>query len=229
MKTIWAVLAALSVLCCIAKGQDASSGPVVEPRPVLQELQHKMSEVRSLYLEFTQERHLKLFTEPLKSEGVMLLERAGSIRWETTAPYESILLGNPKSVAQFENNDGEWKKLKLGFPQLLRRVMEQIALIHQGKIDALTNDFGISVEREPEDIVVKLIPKEATISSMMSSLVVKLRRDFSATREVLTYEPGGDFTRIIFNRERHNVTFPPGTFDQGKPLDIATVRAAIGP
>ena len=51
---------------------------------------------RSVYLEFTQERHLKLFTEPLKSEGVMLIERPDQIRWETTAPYQSILLGNHK-------------------------------------------------------------------------------------------------------------------------------------
>ena len=63
--------------------------------------------------------------------------------------------------------------------------------------------------------------------SMMSSLEVQLQPDFSATREVLMYEPGGDFTQIIFTRERHNVTFPAGTFDQTKPLDIAAVRAAV--
>ena len=36
---------------------------------VLQDLQHKMASVKSIYLEFTQERVLKLFAEPLKSEG----------------------------------------------------------------------------------------------------------------------------------------------------------------
>src|ERR1044071_8824183 len=162
MKTIWAVPAALSVLCCIAKGQDASSGLVVEPRPVLQELQHKMSEVRSVYLDFTQERHLKLFTEPLKSEGVMLMERPNQIRWETTAPYQSILLGNEKSVAQFEKTDGPWKKLKVGFPQMLKRVMEQMSLMHQGRLDALTRDFTISVSTGAMSVVT-LVPKDKSV------------------------------------------------------------------
>jgi len=157
----------------------------------------------------------------------MLLDRPALIRWETTSPYQSIMLGNHKSVAQFESNNGEWKKLKLGFPQLLRRVMEQIALIHQGKLDSLTNDFAISVATGTDVAVLTLAPKDETMRSMMSSLVVKLLPDFSGTREVLTYEPGGDFTRIIFTRERHNVTFPAGTFDQTNPLGIAALRAAM--
>src|ERR1035437_3375630 len=119
--------------------------PVADPRPVLQDLQRKMSSLGSVYLEFTQERHLKLFAEPLRSEGVMLIERPDQIRWETTAPFQSILLGNHKSVAQFERTDGDWKKLRLGFPQMLRRVMEQMVQMHQGKLDALTSDYTISV------------------------------------------------------------------------------------
>ena len=227
MKKLSAITAAWIALGATATAQDPLLQQLNDSRPVLQQLQRKMSEVRSLYLEFTQERRLKLFSEPLKSEGVMLLDRPALIRWETTAPYQSILLGNQKSVAQFESNDGKWTKLKLGFPQLLRRVMEQIALIHQGKLDALTNDFTISVATGKDVTVLKLAPKEETMRSMMSSLEVQLQPDFSATREVLMYEPGGDFTRIIFTRERHNVTFPAGTFDQTKPLDIAAVRAAV--
>jgi len=227
MKIFSAITAAWIALVTAATAQDPLLQQLADSRPILQELQRKMSEVRSLYLEFTQERHLKLFSEPLKSEGVMLLDRPALIRWETTAPYQSILLGNHKSVAQFESNNGKWTKLKLGFPRLLRRVMEQIALIHQGKLDALTNDFTMSVATGKDVTVLKLAPKEETMRSMMSSLEVQLQPDFSATREVLMYEPGGDFTRIIFTRERHNVTFPAGTFDQTKPLDIAAVRAAV--
>ena len=97
-----------------------------DPPSTLLDLQRKMATVKSVYLEFTQERVLKMFSEPLKSEGVMMVERPDKIRWETTAPYQTILLGDRNSVAQFEFNDGKWEKLKLGFPQLLQRVMQQI-------------------------------------------------------------------------------------------------------
>jgi outer membrane lipoprotein-sorting protein len=199
---------------------------VANPAPVLQELQRKMSSLQSVYLEFTQERHLKLFTEPLKSEGIMLIDRPDKIRWETTAPYQSILLGNQQSVAQFERTDGQWKKLKIGFPQMLRRVMDQMVLMHQGKLDALTSDFKISVATGAV-AVLTLEPKDKTVREMLSSLEVRMLPDLSATREVVMHEPSGEFTRIIFQREKRDVKFAPSSFDQTKPLDVAAIRAAV--
>src|SRR5258708_23160900 len=86
---------------------DSVLQPVANPQPILQDLQKKMSSLHSVCLNFAQERHLKLFSEPLKSEGVMLIDQPDQIRWETTAPYQSILLGNHKSVAQFAQRYGK--------------------------------------------------------------------------------------------------------------------------
>jgi outer membrane lipoprotein-sorting protein len=214
-------------LAAAVQAGDAPLRPVDDPRPILQDLQRKMSSLGSVYLEFTQERDLKLFAEPLRSEGVMLIERPDQIRWETTAPFQSILLGDHQSVAQFERTDGVWKKLKLGFPQMLRRVMEQMVQMNQGKLDALTSDYTISAATGSV-AVVTLVPKDETIRSILSSIEVKLLPDFSATREVVMHEPSGEFTRLIFKREQRGVKFPRGTFDQTTPLDIAAVKAALG-
>lgn len=201
--------------------------PVANPGPILQDLQQKMSTLKSVCLEFTQERQLKLFTEPLKSEGVMLIGQPDQIRWETTAPFQSILLANHKSVAQFERTDGGWKKLKLGFPQMLKRVMDQMVLMNQGKLDALMNDFTISVATNSSVCVLTLVPKDENVRGMLSSLEVRMLPDISATREVLMHEPGGDLTRIIFTRERRNVTFPADTFDQTKPLEVGEIKKVL--
>ena len=206
--------------------EEPALKPVADPAPLLQDLQRKMSSLQSVYLEFTQERHLKLFTEPLKSEGIMLINRPDQIRWETTAPYQSILLGNHTSVAQFEQTDGQWKKLKLGFPQMLKRVMDQMVLMHQGKLDALTSDFKISVATGAV-AVLTLEPKDKTVREMLSSLEVRMEPDLSATREVVMHEPSGEFTRIIFNREKRDVKIAPASFDQTKPLDVAAIKAAV--
>ena len=186
-----------------------------------------MASVESVYLEFTQERQLKLFSEPLKSEGMMLIKKPDQIRWETTAPYQSILLGNKKSVAQFERNDGKWEKLKLGFPQMLKRVMDQMTLMHQGNLEALTSDFTVNVSTG-KVAVITMVPKDKEVRSMLASLEIRMKPDFSATTEVVMNEPGGDLTRIIFRREKRNVAIPTGAFDQTKPLDVAAIKAAMG-
>jgi len=226
MNKFTSLLALAATMAGPVLAQTPPLRPVADPRPILQDLQRKMSSLASVYLEFTQERALKLFAEPLRSEGVMLIDRPDQIRWETTSPFQSILLGNHQSVAQFERAEGVWKKLKLGFPQMLRRVMEQMVQMNQGKLDALTSDYTISVATGSL-AVVTLVPKDKAVRSMLSSLEVKMPTDFSATREVVMNEPSGEFTRIIFHGERRNVKFPPGTFDQTTPLDIAAVKAAL--
>jgi len=220
-------IAVMMLAFAMLAADNAALQPVADPRPVLQDLQRKMSSLGSVYFELTQERHLKLFTQPLKSEGFMLIERPDQIRWETSAPYQSILLGNHQSVAQFEFADGKWEKLKLGFPQMLKRVMEQMSLMNQGKLDALTSDYIISVSTGSV-AVVTLVPKDENTRAILSSLEVQMLPDFSATREVVMNEPNGDFTRIIFRREKRDVKFPSGTFDQTKPLDIAAIKAVVG-
>ena len=221
------IIVTMLVAFAVTAQDTASLKPLENPRPLLQDLQRKMSAVKTVYLEFNQERHLKLFSEPLKSEGVMLMERPDSIRWETTAPYQSILLANRKSVAQFERTEGKWEKLKLGFPQMLKRVMDQMSLMNQGKLDTLTNDFTVSVSTGSVTQVT-MVPKDENTRSMLASIQIKMAPDFSATREVVMNEPGGDLTRIIFSREKRDVTFPAGAFDQTKPLDVAAIKAAVG-
>ena len=206
-------------------GAEPALTPVADPAPILADLQRKMSTLTTVYLEFEQERHLALFAEPLKSSGVMIIDRPDLIRWETAEPYQSILLGNRKSVAQFEQTDGQWKKLKLGFPQMLKRVMEQMSLMHQGKLDALTADFTLSVATGSV-AVVTMVPKDKDVRSMLASLEIKMEPDFSATREVVMNEPNGDKTRILFRREKRGVKLPAGTFDQLKPVEIGVIRTA---
>ena len=217
----------LMLLATFATAADPDLKPVADPGPILQDLQHKMASLDSVCFDFTQERHLKLFTEPLKSEGMMLIQRPDRIRWETTAPYQSIMIGNYKSVAQWERNDGKWEKLHIGFPQMLKRVMEQMTLMHQGKLDVLASDFTISVATGSV-AVVTMVPRDPNVRQYLSALEIHFAPDFSASREVCMREPSGDYTRIIFDRERRNVKYPPGTFDQAKPLDIADVKAALG-
>jgi hypothetical protein len=105
--------------------------------------------------------------------------------------------------------------------------MEQMSLMNQGKLDALTGDYLISVATNSLTILT-LVPKDESVRSLLPSLEVRLLPDLSATREVVMHETSGDFTRIIFRREVRDVQFPADTFSQTKPADIAAVKAAAG-
>jgi outer membrane lipoprotein-sorting protein len=225
-RTAILILAALLTLASFTSFAASSESQAAMAQKILQDIQKKMAPVHSVYLEFTQERVLKLFSKPIVSQGVMLLERPDKIRWETTEPYQTILLGDGSSVAQFERDDGKWQKLKLGFPQMLQHVMEQMSAMNQGNMSAMTDGYDISVSTN-NGTVLTLVPKDENVRQVMSSLEIHLAPDLTATREVVMNEPDGDLTRISFHDEKHDVKFPDGTFDQNHPLPIATVKAAV--
>jgi len=201
--------------------------PVKEPQALLRELQQRMNVLKSVYFEFTQERRLQLFEEPLRSEGVMLIEAPDRIRWQMTAPYESILLGSGRSVAQFEKGEKGWAKLNVGFPGQLRQVMKQMVLMQRGDIETLEADYTLSLATGAV-AAVTMVPKDETVRTFLAALEIRFTPDFTATREVWMREPGGDATRIVFRQERRDVTFPEDTFNQSRPRDLETVRAALG-
>jgi len=226
MKRLFIIIALLLAIGARAADSKPDLQPVADPKPILAALQQKMSELNSVYLEFTQERQLKLFAAPLKSEGVMLIDRPGLIRWETSRPYQSIMLGNQKSVAQFEFTDGKWNKLKLGFSQALKQVMDQMTLMHQGKLDALTKDYSISVSTGAVTVVT-MVPKDENIRTLLAALEIHFPSDLATIQAVAMRAPGHHFTRITFTREIRNPKFPTTTFDQTKPLDLATIKATV--
>ena len=111
---------------------------------------------------------------------------------------------------------------------MLRRVMEQMVQMNQGKLDALTSDYTISVATG-NLAVVTLVPKDKSIRSILSSLEVKMLPDFSATREVVMNEPSGEFTRLVFRRERREVKFPPGHLRSDRPAGHRRRAGGPGP
>ena len=201
MKKITLLLSVLLALTAHAATNEVTAATPADVSAIMKEFQTKSATSKSVYMEFTQERVLKLFAEPLKTEGVMLIARPDKIRWETTAPYQTIMLGEKKSVAQFEFNDGKWEKLKLGFPQALERVMQQMSAMNQGKMDAMTADFTITATTGRETVLT-MTPKNETVRGVMASLEIHLSPDLAATREVVMNEPNGDLTRITFHAEK---------------------------
>lgn len=216
----------LAALTSVADGatNEVSTNPDV--RAIMETFQQRATNSKTVFMEFTQVRELKMFAEPLKTEGVMLIAQPDKIRWETTSPYQTIMLGEKKNVSQFEFSDGKWEKLNLGFPQALQRAMEQMSAMNQGKMSAMLGDFDITATTGAETVLT-FVPKNETVRGIMAAMEIHLAPDLSATREVVMREPNGDLTRITFRAEKYNVPFPAGTFDQNKPLPIAEVEAAV--
>ena len=192
----------------------------------LADIRRAMAKADTVFTRFAQERHLSLFTEPLRSEGYLCFQRPGRIRWETTAPYKSILVSDGTSVAQFEWTDGKWRKLDLGLGNALQNVVSQIAGVIDGRYVSDRSSYAASVTNGADGFVVTLTPQNETIRKMMTAIEVHLAPDLKATRRVVLCETDGDYTDIEFTKQVVNFELPPKTFDLDAPTDIGTIQAA---
>jgi len=96
----------------------------------------RLSAVRSLSVEFEQEKKLRIFKETVTSRGLLLFERPDRLRWETRDPFQSILVVAGSEVAKFETIAAGGGPSSLGREaDMIRLVMDRIRGWFQGKFE----------------------------------------------------------------------------------------------
>ena len=185
-----------------------------------------MARAETVFSRFVQERHLSLFNEPLRSEGYLCFQKPGRVRWQTTQPYQSILVSDGSGVAQFEWVDEKWKKLDIGLANAIQNVVSQIAGVMEGRYASNSRDYAVSLVNSTNGPVITLVPKHEGMRKMMSAIEVHLAPDLKATRRVVLRESGGDFTDIFFSEQVAGLEFPAKTFDRSAPANLEVIREA---
>jgi outer membrane lipoprotein-sorting protein len=213
---------ALALLAALARGREGEA-PAAPPRTLnapelaalLDRVEAKLGQIRSLRADFVQEKHLSLFTDVVASEGVMLFVRPNTVRFEMTKPYQSVLIAAGKSVARYEFLDGRWQKMMPGGAAVVRIVTEQIASWLEGKFRAKSGLYEISAAEAGGIVTLTLLPRDAKFREFVTGIELALAREETHFTSVTIREPGGDFTRMLFAHPRHNVELPQRLFDTG--------------
>jgi outer membrane lipoprotein-sorting protein len=194
---------------------------------LLSQVAENVGRVQSVFTRFVQERHLSLFQEPLRSEGYLCFEKPGHLRWETTLPYQSILVSDGKGVSQFEKVNNQWRKLDLGLADVVQNVTAQIGAVMEGRYAAKQKDYSVTATNTAEGPLVILTPRHPAMRKMMEAIEIYLARDFRGTRRVVLREVGGDYTDIRFSEQQAEPRLPEGTFNRTTPADLEQIRQAV--
>jgi outer membrane lipoprotein carrier protein len=203
----------LAMLC----GSLCGAAPV---NPSLDEVHRALSAAPTVLTRFVQERHLSLFTDPLRTEGWLAFQKPGRVRWEITRPYQSILISDGSGVAQFEWMDEHWKKLDTGLAQAMQQVIEQIGGVIQGSYAAGKGDYAVSLAASTNGPVLTLTPRNDMMRKMIKSIEVHLAPDLKGTRRLVLRETNGDFTDIVFSDQVAGLELPPKSFDRIDPARL---------
>jgi len=191
-----------------------------EKADFLRKVEERMSGVRSLAVEFEQEKKLRLFKEPVVTRGLLLFAAPDRLRWETRAPFRSILVVSGNEVGKYEYLKDERRPLKLGRgADAILLVMDRIRSWFQGKFDREGKYYEIDAVREPRPRLV-LRPRDEAIRKRISAMELDLSADLSAVEAVTLVEGEGDRTVMRFKELARNRELPPGTFSVSDPREV---------
>ena len=217
------VLLRFSCLCLVSVASVAAAPRDLseqELSALLDRLETKLGQIRTLRAGFVQEKHLSIFTDVVKSEGVLLFRRPDAVRFEMTKPFQSVLIAAGKSVARYEFLDGRWQKMKSGETTALRIVTGQIASWLEGKFRQKSDAYAISARADDATTVV-LTPRAEKLRQFMTAIELALDKDETHFTSVTIREPGGDFTRMSFPNPKDNIDLPAELFDTAGPAPTA--------
>jgi hypothetical protein len=144
---------------------------------------------------FVQERHLKGFAAPLRSEGQFLLAPGRGLIWKTEMPFAVTTVITEAGLVQ-EVNGNQTLNMPAAKLPFLSRLYQMLGGALAGDWQALESDFALAREGDENNWQLGLKPKKADDMAMpFRSIAVSGTR---FVNEVTLTKPDGDFDKLTF-------------------------------
>jgi outer membrane lipoprotein-sorting protein len=188
-----------------------------ELQTLLTHIENRFGKIQSLITDFIQEKHLSIFTEVVKSRGVLMYQHPARIRFEFTEPFQSVFIVNDRSTATFEFVNKKWRKQNTGNARMTRMITEQILVWLQGRFREKDDVYDISAITNGRTRLI-LTPKHKAFRKHIQSIELGLNVDNTGLTDIILRESGNDYTLISFINERRNPEITKDAFATDNPV-----------
>lgn len=216
-KSIYSAIIMAYVVFGVAAGQN----PVPALEDFLIRLEKRHSNTKTLAARFRQEKHFSFMDKPLISQGFILFESPGRIRFDITEPFQTTMLSDGKKIERYELVDGRWRSIQSNAGKSIKLVMEQIGQWMQGKFSNQKRLFDLSISADDPNgyVELDLEPRPKQFRQFIEKIRIHVSKppEYHITR-IDIYEPAGDRFALEFLQEILNKELPENCF--GNPQAI---------
>lgn len=175
----------------------------------LASLQTQLSQHETVRGDFTQQRHIEMFEQPLSSEGHFTLNKEQGLLWQQETPFPvGLVLTQDKLRQTFAGQQPQVITAKEN-PMAFYFSHVFLAVFH-GDTEALKEQFDIAFKAESDQWTIELTPLNAPLNAVFTSITLS-GSDNIDQLELL--EIRGDKTDISFTNQTHQ---PEGLTDVEK-------------
>ena len=183
-------LRALCVLLMLAMVAPALAATDVEA------VKQHVAKVDVLRGEFTQEKQVAGFKNPLRSQGRFGLAQDHGVIWTTLKPFPSEVVVTADRILSRQRDGSTRVELDARQQPAMRSVNAIMFALMSGDVQALSSQFNVAASREGQGWRLRLTPKSAMLAKAFESLTLQGDR---YVRQVEIVEANKDRTQIQFS------------------------------
>jgi len=203
----------LSVVCAgVLSGATirADTSPVEKALAIWQEGLQQVSTISS---DFSQEKHLALFRNPLLIHGRLFLAENGAFAWETHRPMKHKLVVRDGRIRQWDEETRRVHTVSIRDNPVAATIHKQMSAWFSGQFSALADTYETSLASE-HPVSLLFIPRTGTPEARYITMVqIWLRLDGQYLDKVKIEEKSGDTTLITFTNTVLNLALPDSTWN----------------
>ena len=159
-------------------------------------------QVNTVRCDFIQEKHMKIFANPLVSKGVLYFKVPGSLRWEYISPIRSVLLTHKGKTKRFVMRKDGFIEDSSANLQTMGFVLKEITMWLNGRFDE--NPQFTATLKAGHKII--LLPKEKSFSMMIQKIELMLSSKPGIIKSVTIFESEDSYTKLVFKNSILNDT-----------------------
>jgi outer membrane lipoprotein carrier protein len=168
----------------------------------ISKIEKASASLTTLQSSFTQKKDIAILQESVVSKGTLIYKKDNKLCWEYTSPYyylfvlngDKVFIKNEKTTSQFDTKSNTlFKEISL----LLVNSISGTGLIDPKKFDASFYESISSVQ-------VRLIPKNKTLKSFLSTVILYFGKVSYLVNSIEMIEPSGDTNIIVFSEVKLN-------------------------
>ncbi|WP_256777350.1 MULTISPECIES: outer membrane lipoprotein carrier protein LolA [unclassified Stenotrophomonas] len=188
-----AVLRTLVVLLSLLVAVPALAAPATADVDLVKQ---RVAKVGVLHGEFTQEKQVAGFKNPLRSQGRFVLAQDHGVIWTTLKPFPSEVVVTRDRILSRQRDGSSRVELDGRQQPAMRSVNAIMFALMSGDAQALSAQFTVKVEALPDNgWKMQLTPRSAMLGKVFTALTLSGDR---YVRQVQITEANQDVTRIQF-------------------------------
>lgn len=187
-----ALLRTLVVLVLLVVAAPVLAAPAADVDLVKQ----RVAKVGVLRGEFSQEKQVAGFKNPLRSQGRFVLAQDHGVVWTTLKPFPSEVVVTADRILSRQRDGSTRVELDARQQPAMRSVNAIMFALMSGDVQVLSSQFNVQASREGQGWRLKLTPKSTMLAKAFESLTLQGDR---YVRQVEIVEANKDRTQIQFS------------------------------